>query len=308
MNIPPGFTTTTMNKQDYALLVHKNIYGQVQAGRVRYNYLSTILLHIGFKKCKRDECIFTRCTIIYVLYTDDSIIAGPNKQDIDDCIEQMWKQKLKITIEGYITDFLGVTFSRDKQDLTMTQTHLINTILKELNLTNNDTKIKTTPMASRKILSWHLDSPKFDNHFHYLRIIGMLNYLEWCTRPDIAYTTHQCARFCEDPRTEHGNTIRWSGRYLHGTKDKGINATIKDEAFTVYVDADFANNWDDTIATFDRDTERFRHGYIITYLGISIAWASQLQTEISLRTTESEYIGLPSVLRRAFLWWNCSTN
>jgi hypothetical protein len=100
------------------------------------------------------------------------------------------------------------------------------------------------------------------------------------------------------PKVEHGNAVKWLGRYLKGNSDKGITATLKDEDLVVYVDADFAGNWDPTIFTEDRDTARSRMGYIITYKGIPISWASQLQTEISLSSTESEYIALSQSLRK----------
>ena len=285
-----------MNRHErnkHALIVHKNIYGQVQAGKVWYDYLANKLTSIGFKKCQRDECIFTLNNIIYIVYTDDSILAGPDNNDIQKCIQDMRYAHLNLTIKGDIANFLGIKFTRHKQQITMTQEHLINAILRELKLDKENTNTKCIPMASTKILSRHPDSPKFDQHFHCRRVIGMLNYLERCTRPDIVY-----ARFCENPKIEHSNAIKWLGRYLRGIRTKGIQATFKDEPFTVYIDADFAGNWDDTIATYNRDTACSRHGYIIIYMGIPITWASQLQTEIALSTTESEYIGLSTVMRR----------
>ena len=46
-------------------------------------------------------------------------------------------------------------------------------------------------------------------------------------------------------------------------------------------------------------TARSRHGYIISYAGCPVVWKSQLQTEIALSTTESEYMGLSYSLREA---------
>ena len=66
----------------------------------------------------------------------------------------------------------------------------------------------------------------------------------------------------------------------------------------VYVDADFAGNFDKH-DTRDRDTARSRHGYIVMLHGCPISWKSQLQTEITLSSTESEYTGLSHALREA---------
>ena len=49
----------------------------------------------------------------------------------------------------------------------------------------------------------------------------------------------------------------------------------------------------------ERDTDRSIHGYVIMYEGCPILHKYQLQTEIALSSTESEYTGLYYVLREA---------
>ena len=46
--------------------------------------------------------------VIYILYTDDSILFGPTQKEIDSCIEAIKVAGLKITVESDIKDFLGV--------------------------------------------------------------------------------------------------------------------------------------------------------------------------------------------------------
>lgn len=72
-----------------------------------------------------------------------------------------------------------------------------------------------------------------------------------------------------------------------------------DKELEVYVDASFCGDWDPQEAARDRDTARSRHGYIINYAGCPLLWKSQLQTEIALSSTESEYTGLSYALRDA---------
>jgi hypothetical protein len=64
----------------------------------------------------------------------------------------------------------------------------------------------------------------------------------------------------------------------------------------VYVDADFSGNRH-AEESWDRDTVRSKHGFIIMYAGCPILWKSQLQTEIALSSMESEYTGLSYALR-----------
>ena len=86
---------------------------------------------------------------------------------------------------------------------------------------------------------------------------------------------------------------------MKGTRNQGmILQPNKENGLEVFVDADFAGNWDKAEYE-DRDTARSRHGYLIEYAGAAILWKSQLQTEIALSSTESEYTGLSYALRDA---------
>ena len=300
MEIPKGFHIKEGNSKDYVLQLHRNVYGQKQAGRVWNQYLTDILINkVGFKQSEVDECVFYRGSVMYVLYTDDSILAGPDSKEIDQAIEDIKRAKLNITIEGDIQDFLGVNISHKPDgSIHLTQPHLIDQILQDLHMQDN-TKPRTTPAASSRLLSRHSSSPDFNGAFNYRSVIGKLNYLDKGSRSDVAYITHQCARFTTCPKEEHGAALKWLGRYLVGTRDKGtILKPDKTRELEVHVDADFAGNWDPA-ETEDRDTARLRHGYIISYAGCPILWKSQLQSKVALSSTESEYTGLSYALRDA---------
>ena len=63
------------------------------------------------------------------------------------------------------------------------------------------------------------------------------------------------------------------------------------------VDVDFSTNWDPIEPELDRDTKCSYYGYIITYIDTPIIWKLQLQNEITLSSTKSEYIDLSYTLR-----------
>ena len=83
---------------------------------------------------------------------NDSILAGPSEREIDQIIEKMRRAKLDITIEGTLEDFLGVNIDR-KEDgsIHLTQPQLIDSILRDLNLDNDNVKTKSIPACSSKI-------------------------------------------------------------------------------------------------------------------------------------------------------------
>ena len=157
--------------------------------------------------------------------------------------------------------------------------------------------IKETPAQTTNILRKHLKSPKRDNSFHYRSIVGMLNFLEKCTRPDISYAVHQCARFSVDPRKPHAAAIRHLARYLAGTKNKGILYAPIEEGLQCYVDADFVGNWNTQEARDDPSTAKSRTGYIVTHRGCPIIWKSQMQSLVTMSTTEAEYVALSTAMR-----------
>ena len=79
MKPPKGFCITTKNPQDNVLKLNRNVYGQKQAGRVWNKYLQKIFIEkVGFKQSKIDECVYYEGRTLYVLYTDDLILAGPD--------------------------------------------------------------------------------------------------------------------------------------------------------------------------------------------------------------------------------------
>ena len=73
---------------------------------------------------------------------------------------------------------------------------------------------------------------------------------------------------------------------------------MRGKKLKVYVDVDFAGNWDPK-ETQDQDTVRSIHGYFIMYAGCPILWKLQLQNECTLSLTESEYMGLSYALHDA---------
>ena len=93
---------------------------------------------------------------------------------------------------------------------------------------------------------------------------------------------------------EHGQAVKWIGRYLLGTRTKGIQVDIQQQhspALDIHVDADFAGNWNKDNA--ESPASVISHtGFVIRYFGCPVLWESKLQTEIALSPTEAEYIAL----------------
>jgi hypothetical protein len=168
--------------------------------------------------------------------------------------------------------------------------------LSDLNFAAN-AKSKEIPAVSSVILQRDIDGDPFEEHWDFWSTIGKLNCLEKSTRPDVASAGHQCAHFSAAPCKSHALAIQQIGWYLLGTKDKGIICDPKVSDFIVQCDADFCRNWNKVTAMSDPVMAKSRSGYAITYPGCPIFWAPKMQTEVTLSSTESEYVNLSQSLQ-----------
>ena len=86
---------------------------------------------------------------------------------------------LDITKEGNIEDFLGVNIDKaGSNTYHLSHPQLINQILSDLVFSYTNTTPSTKPDLATNILGYFQGEEKFDQHFHYCRVIGNLIYLE----------------------------------------------------------------------------------------------------------------------------------
>ncbi|KAI2508990.1 hypothetical protein MHU86_5366 [Fragilaria crotonensis] len=294
IHLPRGFHSPRGHATCLRLL--KSLYGLSVAPRLWYQHLSEALREEGFKACANDPCLLYKDTIMVVLYVDDLGIAYRDQNDLDKLFANLEAKGLTFTREGTFTDFLGINFTRDATNgtLTLTQKGLIQKIKEATGM--SDSNYNWTP-AAQAALGIDPDGSPMTEAWSYRSIVGMLLYLSTNTRPDIAFAVSQVARFCHSPKRSHASAVKTLVRYLHRTSDMGMivkpTGTLN---LDCYVDADFAG-------LHGRDPDRSptsaksRTGYIITLGGCPILWKSHLQSEISLSTLEAEYSALSSAMR-----------
>ena len=58
--------------------------------------------------------------------------------------------------------------------------------------------------------------------YPYRSLIGSLNYVSTCSRPDITFTVNQLAKYANDPKVAHWKVAIDLLKYLDGTKYMGI--------------------------------------------------------------------------------------
>ena len=228
MQLPIGFQTIKVpnHSQLYLLKLKKNLYGLKQASFNWYKKLQDGLKDRGFKSSKIDQCLYMKDGMVILVYVDYCIIVGKDMGEINKFVQSMQQcsENFVLTDEGSIDKFLGIEISRlGKQEFEISQLFLIKRILALLQLEHNgfetDSHDKLTPMAPQFLNKDLMGKPR-KKSWKYQTAVGMLSYLQGHTRPDISMSVHQTARFCNDLKLSHEQTITCIGRYLLGLRDK----------------------------------------------------------------------------------------
>jgi hypothetical protein len=298
---PRGFKVDPKDGHEYVLKLKKALYGLRQAPRHFFNYLSEHLEKHGVKQSKCDPCLFIGKSVIVIVYVDDLLLYARDERQIDDLIAKLKEDKIWIRKEGSTEGFLGVDISPTSSNgaFTLTQAGLTTRVIEALGLHAEWTGSKETP-ADVTALPKDQNGTPADPLVPYASVVGMLLYLSGHTRPDIAFAVHQCARYTFKPTNRHVTALKRIGRYLKGTRDKGlIMRPSRHIHVDCYPDADFAGLYNQEDAQ-DPHCVRSRTGYVICVANCPVIWKSKLQTEIALSTMEAEYVALSTSCKDLF--------
>jgi hypothetical protein len=156
-------------------------------------------------------------------------------------------------------------------------------------------KTVNIPADPNLILSWNMD-PDTDKseYFPFQEAIGILNFAQTCTRPDISYALSAAGQFAQNPEPTHCTVVKKIFRYLKGTSTLGLcySKTTTPHQPIAYCDADFAADITD---------RKFRTGYVILLNGGPVMWCSQKQSITATSTTKAEYVAAWAATRQV-IW------
>jgi hypothetical protein len=253
---------------------------------------------IGFE-CQTDvdPCLFISDKAIIVIFVDDTLIASPDKEEIDRIIGALREEEMILEVENDVAGFLGVLITPDekKGTITLTQEHLTIRIIEALGL--KDTGFKRETPAD-EVLVADLDGEPAKGSYSYASVIGMMWYLYGHSRPEIGFAVSQCARFAHTPKRSHEIALEKIGLYLKGTVKQGLILTPDRERMDldVYVDADFCGLYGKERRD-DPTCVKSRTGYVICLANCPIIWKSSLQQEVTLSTMMAEYYALSAAMK-----------
>ncbi|KXJ75469.1 hypothetical protein RP20_CCG011674 [Aedes albopictus] len=198
---------------------------------------------------------------------------------------------------GYAEQILGMRVTQVDGRITLDQEKYIEQLLERFGM--NDCNPVSTPFDASQKLSKEM-SPKSSDEVErmanvpFRELVGGLQFVAQCTRPDIAFAVNAVSSYNSNPGEAHWMAAKRILRYLKGTKDmKLVYSSESEESFHGYSDADWGN---------DPETRRSVTGYVFKHSGGAVAWSCRRQPTVALSTTEAEYMAIAAAGQEA-LWW-----
>ena len=209
---PHGCITSSPN--EYWKL-NKPLYGLRRAPRHWYEKFKTILTSLHLTPCKNAPCIFHGNIIpdkppLYIgVYVDDFVYFSTSAE-----VEAEFESKLQaltdVDFMGDVQHFLGIKFAwtRTNDSLTahLSQSAFIDNLSQEAGFDPLCTKTPKTPYRSGLPIDSIPDVPMTNPDRAKLKLqvqqlIGSLQWVSHCTRPDIATATTMLAKYqnCPSP-------------------------------------------------------------------------------------------------------------
>ena len=217
----------------------------------------------------------------FILFTKDINNIKELKKDIS--------KYLDIQDLGEAKYFLGIEIQRDrdKKEIKLNQKAFLEKNLKRFNL--ESLKEALTPSIIGNNLVANPNKATLEETRLFQQQIGSLMYLMTQTRPDIAYSLGNLARYMSNLSKEHFLALSRLWAYLKRTKDLGLSfSPNKDIKLSSYCDSDWGG---------DKETRKSTTGYLFLIGNTPISWASKLQKTVALSSCEAEYIALKEAIK-----------
>lgn len=293
MNQPRGYERGNPKEQFCKLL--KTLYGLKQSGRRWNQFINEELQKMNFIRCNSDPCIYRRkeedgSITMILLYVDDNLIAGKRchikkvKEDlfkVFDC-RDLGRVKFMVGIKVDYDAEAGVMF--------LSQKALINKVIERFSI--EEGRSLSTPMdPAQKIAMEEANDDEPTINVPFRELTGVLLYLAECTRPDLSFAVHFCARFSSNPKVIHWKALRKIARFAAQTSEQGLQFTRgSDLRFYGYSDSSWAD---------DGNNRRSTGGHVVIFSGGPVSWTSKKQSVVALSTMEAEYISLGRLCQEA---------
>lgn len=224
MSQPPGFIVK--DKESFVCKLEKALYGLHQSGRMWFYEINKVLLEIGFIKLNWCNCVYTyKNRIILLLYVDDMVLFGINKDVINKAVKALSKH-FDLKILGKTRKLLGVEFEETDKGLEIHQIPYIDEVCNRFRKFNYP--VSSLPISKGSIYS-KIQSPQSETeitemqNYPYRSLLGCLSFIANRTRPDISYAVNIFSQFQNNPGLVHWEGLLKLLGYVNYTKNHKSN-------------------------------------------------------------------------------------
>ena len=284
---------------DDCFILDKSMYGLVQAARQFYKKMIDVMTkEMGFKKCLSDQCLLMRIndkgTVIIGLYIDDNLCCG-DALAIEEFKKDL-KKHFNTKEEGEMEEYVGCQVFRKGDMIWMYQEELIKKLEKYFGDDVRKMREYDTPAGHLETIQMVKDDePSIDvnEQTRYRSGVGMLLYLVKFSRPDLSNCVRELSKANSKANDGHFKSLLRVIKYVLITKSRSL--VFKHDSMTggeiewkltAYSDSDWAG---------DKDSRHSITGYNVYLNNKLIAWKSRSQKNITLSSTEAEYVAVSEV-------------
>ncbi|CAI5460849.1 unnamed protein product [Closterium sp. Yama58-4] len=182
--------------------------------------------------------------ILLVAYVDDLLYTG-NDAELLDQFEADIKEKLEVTINHNVTQFLGLNITQSGSSIHLSAVKYIETLAKKFAVAPiNLITPYSTPPPNHEPDTTPLS---IDDHRLYQQQLGCLLFAAVTCRPDLSYVASQLAQYLKRPEGENLLILCRALQYFVSTPDvkltykANLTATLQLHG---YIDADRARDVD----------------------------------------------------------------
>eukprot|EP00854_Cymbomonas_tetramitiformis_P017987 gene17987-biopygen18566 len=273
----------------------KAVYGPKQAGREWFATSDAFIMGYDSRMQRSDvePCLYfirdAGIMVIILAYVDDYLVATNDTSWYDAFVTTFHSQYACKDL-GVLDLVMGIGVRWGDDTAYLSQSGYISQMISTYGL--DDAKPATLPMSPGTALS---PADGKDVSLPYRALLGQLQWMVRCSRPDIMAAVSILSRFCTTYGPEHFVALKQVVRYLKGTREYELvlrTASVPGGCGTgrsrplplsIYTDADYAGC---------KTSRRSTSGIVVFLCGSLVIFSSMIQKCVSLSTTEAEIIAM----------------
>ncbi|KAK3275189.1 hypothetical protein CYMTET_16669 [Cymbomonas tetramitiformis] len=272
----------------------KVVYGLKQAGKEWFDTSDAFIMGYDSRMQRSDvePCLYfirdATLQVIILAYVDDYLVATNDKSWYDTFVSSFHAQYACKDL-GVLDLVMGIGVRWGSDTAYLCQSGYISQIISTYGL--DDAKPASLPMSPGTALA----PADGKGAMPYRALLGQLQWVARCSRPDIMAAVSVLSRFCTTYGPEHFMALKQVVRYLKGTKEYelvlrtasvpggGGTGPSRPLPLSIYTDSDYAGC---------KVTRRSTSGIAVFLCGSLVIFSSMIQKSVSLSTIEAEIIAM----------------